>query len=146
MWYRYAVQYNAFGQIIQGNPKTKNFITRQFGDEEEADTVNEPLVVEEPQVNQEQPEIQEEPQFTPVPTNVPPAIDTPAGVKNRQPIQVQLPPNIKVPPLHEFCHCQIDTLPSGQQVWRLGNGENHCQECVNSRDIFNAANEKAYNG
>jgi len=36
-------------------------------------------------------------------------------------------------------------LPSGQQVWRLGNGENHCQECVNSRDAFNRANEAAYN-
>jgi hypothetical protein len=28
----------------------------------------------------------------------------------------------------------------------LGNGENHCQECVNSRDMFNSANERAYNG
>ena len=41
MWYRFAVQYNAFGQIIKGNPKTKNFITRQFGDEEEADKADE---------------------------------------------------------------------------------------------------------
>ena len=86
MWYRYAIQYNAFGQIIQGNPKTKNFITRQFGDEDEdeAEAINEPLVVEDPQVNQEQPEIQEDPQFTPVPTNVPPVFKnatTPAASK-----------------------------------------------------------------
>jgi len=145
MWYRFAVQYNAFGQIVKGNPKTKNFITRQFGDEEEAEATNEPLVAEEPQSIEEEPQVQEEPVFTPVPTNVPPAIETPAGVQNREPVKVQLPPNIKVPPLHEFCHCEITTLPSGQQVWRLGNGENHCQECVSSRDAFNLANERAYN-
>jgi hypothetical protein len=31
MWYRYAIQYNAFGQIIQGNPKTKNIVSEGIG-------------------------------------------------------------------------------------------------------------------
>jgi hypothetical protein len=145
MWYRFAVEYNAFGQIIKGNPKTKNFFTRQFAEEDEdPDTALEPLGEDDPLVNIDQPELPEEPEFTPVPTNVPPSTDTPAGVNNREPIKAILPPNIKVPPLHEFCHCEIITMPSGQQVWRLGNGENHCAECVNSRNIFNAANENAY--
>ena len=137
MWYRGAVTYNLLGQLTKGNPKKK--IVKPF--------VDEPLDDEIPQdLEQQQPEElpEDEPEYTPVPTNIPPVTDTPAGVVNREPVPVQLPANFKVPPLHEFCHCEISTLPSGRKVWRLGNGERHCLECVTNRDIFNAANELAY--
>jgi len=136
MWYREAVTYNLLGQLTKGNPKKK---FKQFVEDEIDTEEAEELPLEQPQE-----EIPEEPQFTPVPTNIPPVTDTPAGVVNREPIKVQLPNNLKFPPLHEFCHCEINTLPSGRQIWKLGNGEMHCAECVMSRDIFNAANELAY--
>ena len=137
MWYREAVTYNLLGQLTEGNPKKK--IIKQFVDDEIDD-----LNIEDQQDEQTEEPIQEEPEFTPVPTNIPPATDTPAGVANREPIKVQLPANFKVPPLHEFCHCEINTLPSGRQIWKLGNGEMHCSECVMNRDLFNRSNELAY--
>lgn len=142
MWYREAVTYNLLGQLTKGNPKKK--IVKPFADEPVDDEIPEDLDQQKPE---ELPEEQSEelPEFTPVPTNVTPKIDTPAGVSNREPLPVQLPTNFKFPPLHEFCHCEISTLPSGRQIWRLGNGERHCQECVTNRDIFNSANELAYN-
>ena len=138
MWYREAVTYNLLGQLTQGNPKKK--ITKQFVDDDiDSLDIDDQLQEEEPEI-----QIDEQPEFTPVPTNVPPVTDTPAGVANREPIQVQLPANFKFPPLHEFCHCEISTLPSGRQIWKLGNGERHCPECVMNRDIFNSSNELAY--
>lgn len=144
MWYKTALKYNYFGQLIQGNPKNQ-FKVRNFAEEEdlenEEDVVNQDLPLD---VTEEEPVQQEEPVFTPVPVQITPQTDTPVGVENRAPKPINLPPNFKAPPIHEFCHCEIVTMPGGRQVWRLGNGENHCNECVENMRIFNAANQDAY--
>jgi len=89
-------------------------------------------------VTEEQPLIE-------VPTQVESEAQTPVGVENRKPVPIIFPPGFIVPPVHEFCHCEIQTLPSGQQIWKLGNGENHCRQCVEYMQIFNSLNEQAYN-
>ena len=144
MWYKSALKYNSFGQLVQGNPKTRQNKVKPFAEEDdllEEDIVNQELPTEE---EPEQPEVQEEPQLTPVPVQVTPGTDTPVGVENRTPMPINLPANFIAPPVHEFCHCEIVTMPGGRQVWRLGNGQNHCQTCVENMRIFNAANQDAY--
>ena len=91
----------------------------------------------------EEPENQE-PVLTPVPVQIDPVVNTPVGVENKTPLPISLPPGFIAPPVHEFCHCEIITLPGGRQVWRLGNGENHCEQCRASMQIFNQANQQSY--
>jgi hypothetical protein len=139
MWYKTALQYNLFGTLNRGNKKTR---TRFFADDEQEDAeTNQQPNVEEPVT--EVPE-NDEPILTPVPVQVDPVVSTPAGVENKTPIPINLPPGFIAPPVHEFCHCEINTMPGGRQVWRLGNGENHCQQCVANMQIFNQANQQAY--
>jgi hypothetical protein len=139
MWYKTALQYNLFGTLNRGNKKTR---TKFFADDEQEDAeINQQPNVEEPVT--EVPE-NDEPILTPVPVQVDPVVSTPAGVENKTPIPINLPPGFIAPPVHEFCHCEINTMPGGRQVWRLGNGENHCQQCVANMQIFNQANQQAY--
>ena len=139
MWYKTALQYNLFGTLNRGNKKTR---TRFFADDEQEDAeINQQPNVEEPEA--EVPE-NEEPILTPVAVQVDPVVSTPAGVENKTPIPINLPPGFIAPPVHEFCHCEINTMPGGRQVLRLGNGENHCQQCVANMQIFNQANQQAY--
>lgn len=147
MWYRLAIQRNYFNQLIRGNPKK----TRLFTEEEDDDVdvsqlpnIQDEEVLSDETIPIEEAPLEEQP-LVEVPTQIEPIVETPKGVKNKTPIPIVLPPNFKVPPVHEYCHCNIKTLPSGQQIWELGNGENHCSECVNLRQIFNSLNEVAYN-
>lgn len=39
------------------------------------------------------------------------------------------------PPIHEFCHCEIITMPGGRRIWRANEGA--CSDCINARDTFN---------
>ncbi len=39
------------------------------------------------------------------------------------------------PPIHEFCHCEIITMPGGRRIWRANEGA--CNDCLKARDIFN---------
>ena len=148
MWYKLAIKRNRFNQLIRGNPKN----TRLFAeddDDNDVDVAQLPNIQEEDTLLDEIPSVEELPiqeqPLVEVPTQIEPVVETPIGVKNKTPVPIVYPPNFKVPPVHEFCHCTIKTLPSGQQIWELGNGENHCAECVNLRQIFNSLNEKAYN-
>ncbi len=158
MWYKLAqkynlqnqdVKYNLLGQLVKARPKGKKQNIKFFAEEEDEDTID---VNQDPNIDDlgadiSQP-IDEEPieePFIEVPTLVEPEIETPVGIDNREPIPIVLPPGFKIPPVHEFCHCEIQTLPSGQQIWKLGNGENHCQECVQNMRIFNIINEQTYN-
>lgn len=141
MWYRIAVEYNSYGQLVRGNPKKVKFFAEE--DDENIDVAQLPNVEDADDVVDEEIPIEEQP-LVEVPTQVESEIETPKGVKNRKPIPITLPPGFKVPPVHEFCHCEIETFVSGRQVWKLGNGENHCQECVTNMQIFNAENERLY--
>lgn len=40
-----------------------------------------------------------------------------------------------LPPLHERCHCTLETLPNGNQIWRTY--DNACAVCQQKRDDFN---------
>lgn len=39
------------------------------------------------------------------------------------------------PPIHEFCHCEIITMPGGRRIWRANEGA--CSDCINARNTFN---------
>jgi hypothetical protein len=144
MWYKTALQYNLFGTLNKGNKKSR---TRFFADDEDENAeVNQQPNLDEPileEPNLEEPENQE-PVLTPVPVQIDPVVNTPVGVENKTPLPINLPPGFIAPPVHEFCHCEIITLPGGRQVWRLGNGENHCEQCRANMQIFNQANQQAY--
>jgi hypothetical protein len=144
MWYKTALQYNLFGTLNKGNKKSR---TRYFADDEDENAeVNQQPNLDEPNLdepNLEEPENQE-PVLTPVPVQIDPVVNTPVGVENKTPLPINLPPGFIAPPVHEFCHCEIITLPGGRQVWRLGNGENHCEQCRANMQIFNQANQQAY--
>ena len=60
----------------------------------------------------------------------------PLKVKQNQPTQTNMPS----PPIHENCHCEIVTMPGGNQIWRAGNKP--CVDCANARDIFNTQNSQ----
>jgi hypothetical protein len=143
MWYKTALQYNLFGTLNRGNKKTR---TRFFADDEEQNEQEDAEINQLPNVQEPEEEVpqNDEPTFTPVPVQVDPVVETPVGVENKTPLPINLPPGFIAPPVHEYCHCEIKTMPSGRQVWRLGNGENHCQQCVTNMQIFNQANQEAY--
>ena len=139
MWYKTALQYNLFGTLNKGNKKSR---TRFFADDEDENAeVNQQPNLDEPIL--EEPENQE-PVLTPVPVQIDPVVNTPVGVENKTPLPISLPSGFIAPPVHEFCHCEIITLPGGRQVWRLGNGENHCEQCRANMQIFNQANQQSY--
>lgn len=144
MWYRLSLKRNYFGQLTEGNPKSKPGLkTKLFAEEDEKDIdVSQLPDIQEPEI--EESPVPEQP-LEEVPVLIESENETPVGVENRKPLPITLPPGFKVPPVHEFCHCNIETLVSGQQIWKLGNGENHCVECVNNMQIFNLENERVYN-
>lgn len=39
------------------------------------------------------------------------------------------------PPVHDFCHCEVITMPGGRRIWRANEGA--CNDCLNARDTFN---------
>ena len=141
MWYRLAQNWNYFGTLNRGRRKK----TRLFAedDDENIETNELPNVEDNQEIGEEV--VTEEQPLIEVPTQVESDARTPVGVENRKPVPIIYPPGFIVPPVHEFCHCEIQTLPSGQQIWKLGNGENHCIQCVENMKIFNSLNEQAYN-
>ncbi len=47
------------------------------------------------------------------------------------------------PPLHEKCHCQIDSLLDGSYRWRCNN-DNPCPQCAMARDMVNSVQPAAF--
>ena len=115
MWYKTALQYNLFGTLNRGNKKTR---TRFFAEDEEQNEQEDAEINQLPNVQEPEEEVpqNDEPTFTPVPVQVDPVIGTPVGVENKTPLPINLPPGFIAPPVHEFCHCEIKTMPSGRQV------------------------------
>jgi hypothetical protein len=137
MWYKLAIKYNMFGLPISGDKKFKFFADE---DEEEMEVQETPL--EEP-IQQEEPENPlditiEDPsndgEFTPEDLN-----------QNVEKIENDPTALIQLPPLHDRCHCVIETLPilsmpgirDGKRVWRKS--ENCCPKCYETSLKFNDA-------
>lgn len=125
MWYRKAKKYNIFGLPISNERSVSLFAE----DEEEEDIVEE-KPFEEPEIEDPTPEDE----FTPE--------DLQEKVEQ---ITVDPTVGIKLPPLHNNCHCVIETLPilsipgvrDGRRVWRRS--ENCCPVCERSAIAFNEA-------
>ena len=72
---------------------------------------------------------QEFPEEPLIPNEVPdppelniPEIQEPPKLEPQKP-QMKFP----LPPLHENCHCYIETKPGGRQIWQFG--DNCCEKC-----------------
>ena len=52
-----------------------------------------------------------------------------------EPREVDLQQPVPNPPIHEFCHCEIITMPGGRKIWRANSGA--CAQCLDARDKFN---------
>jgi len=76
-----------------------------------------------------------------------PIVDKPDDGKPDIPNQIELTPeeqNIIAlqPPLHDRCHCSIETLPGGRQIWKTHGGS--CVDCQNLSQQFNSIQSKLY--
>ena len=144
MWYRQAKKFNIFGLPISGDKKFKYFA------EEELD---EQAVEETPF---EQPDLQDEPAedleeiVNPVEIEVedqtPENDFTPEDLEeNVEKIENDPTAMIQLPPLHDRCHCRIETFPilsipgvrDGKRVWQKS--ENCCPKCYETAVKFNEA-------
>lgn len=79
--------------------------------------INPELEQLEPEEQEIQPEEQDEPEL-----ELEPQLD-----QSNQPV-----PD---PPVHEFCHCKVETMPGGRRIWRANEGA--CNDCLRARDTFN---------
>ena len=124
MWYRLAIKYNLYGLPISGDRPVSLFA----GEDEDVEVEEAPF--EEPEIEDPTPEDQ----FTPE--------DLEQKVEQ---ITIDPTAGIKLPPLHNNCHCVIETLPiltspgiqDGRRVWRRS--ENCCPVCERSAIAFNIA-------
>ena len=124
MWYRLAIKYNLFGLPISGDRPVSLFA----GDDEDIEVEEAPL--QEPEVEDPTPE----------------DIFTPEDLEQKvEQITIDPTAGIKLPPLHNNCHCVIETLPilsapniqDGRRIWRRS--ENCCAVCERSAIAFNIA-------
>lgn len=131
MWYRLAIKYNQFGLPISGGRRIKEFA----GEDDTAIDENQVEVIEpvEPEDDLiEDPTPQDEITSEDVETNI-------------EILETDPTANIKLPPLHNNCHCYIETLPilsqlnvnDGRRVWQKA--ENCCPVCEQSAYTFNQA-------
>lgn len=44
-------------------------------------------------------------------------------------------PQLVLPPVHDRCHCRIETMPGGRQIWQASHKP--CPQCEAARDAFN---------
>jgi hypothetical protein len=51
------------------------------------------------------------------------------------PEEIDLQQTVPNPPVHEFCHCEIITMPGGRRIWKANS--NACSQCLQARDTFN---------
>lgn len=138
MWYREAKKFNMFGLPISGDKKFKLFAEE---DEDESTAEETPLEISSQQPedieNLSEPEIEDE---------TPEDVFTPEDLQNNiQKIESDPTALIQLPPLHDRCHCYIETRPilsipgiqDGKRVWLKS--ENCCSKCEQTAQQFNAA-------
>lgn len=128
MWYKVAQKYNMFGLPLTSKPKVKQFAEEV--DENGDDIENIKLPIEENPIE----DIIPEDEITPedVDANVAKIDNDPTAM-------------MKLPPLHDNCHCYIETMPilsetnvnDGRRIWQKA--ENCCPVCEISARAFNQA-------
>ena len=124
MWYREAIKFNVFGLPISSDPKVRLYAE----DDEEQIVEEKPL--EDVEIEDPTPDTE----FTPEDLQ-----------DNVQKMEQDPTFGIKLPPLHNNCHCVIETLPilsipgarDGRRVWNRS--ENCCPVCEKSAIAFNTA-------
>ena len=140
MWYREAKKFNMFGLPISGDLKFNLFADE---DVDETQTEETPLELPEEEVEETIPE-------NPLDISVEdPTNDgefTPEDLQdNMQKIENDPTAMIQLPPLHDRCHCVIETLPilsapgikDGKRVWKKS--DNCCSKCYETSLKFNEA-------
>lgn len=134
MWYRIAQQkFNLFGLPISGNFKP----VKEFADSEELDSDEDEVENVENLPKEEEITIND---------NTPENEITPDDIEaNIEKMDQDPTINMKLPPLHDNCHCYIETLPilsqtninDGRRVWKRS--EQCCPVCEQSAVAFNQA-------
>jgi len=149
MWYRLAKKYNMFGLPISGDKKFSLFTDDDIDESQAAET---PLELPEEELPEERDE-QMGDQSGP-PNSLEIKVDDPSGDDNFTPEDLQdnvqkieNDPTalIQLPPLHDRCHCVIETLPilstpgvkDGKRVWQKS--DNCCPKCYETALGFNKA-------
>ena len=146
MWYRQAKKFkkkfNIFGLPIEGDKKFKYFAEEESEDETlEQDVQELPFEQSEEEVVEiaNPPDIQIEDQ-------TPEDEFTPEDLQNNiEKIENDPTALLQLPPLHNNCHCVVETLPflsqpgmnDGRRVWKKS--ENCCEKCEMSAIEFNNA-------
>jgi hypothetical protein len=149
MWYRLAKKYNMFGLPIYGDRKYNLFADEDVDETETAET---PLELPADDLNEDINDQLEDESDTPNLDDI--TIDDPSGDNNFtledlqdnvQKIENDPTALIQLPPLHDRCHCVIETLPilsipgikDGKRVWQKS--ENCCPKCNETAIKFNEA-------
>lgn len=128
MWYKVAQKYNMFGLPLTSKPKVKQFAEEV--DENGDDIENIELPIEENPIED----------ITPEDEITPEDVDANVAKIDNDPTAM-----IKLPPLHDNCHCYIETMPilsetnvnDGRRIWQKA--ENCCPVCEISARSFNQA-------
>ena len=149
MWYREAKKFNMFGLPISGDLKFSLFADE---DSDESKSQETPLELPENELPEERDEQLGEESGPPNPLEI--SIEDPSGDDNfttedlEQNIdKIENDPTalIQLPPLHDRCHCVIETLPilsapgvkDGKRVWQKS--DNCCPKCHETALRFNEA-------
>lgn len=128
MWYKVAQKYNMFGLPLTSKPKVKQFAEEV--DENGDDIENIELPIEENPIED----------ITPEDEITPEDVDANVAKIDNDPTAM-----MKLPPLHDNCHCYIETMPilsetnvnDGRRIWQKA--ENCCPVCEMSARAFNQA-------
>lgn len=128
MWYKVAQKYNMFGLPLTSKPKVKQFAEEV--DENGDDIENIELPIEENPIED----------ITPEDEITPEDVDANVAKIDNDPTAM-----MKLPPLHDNCHCYIETMPilsetnvnDGRRIWQKA--ENCCPVCEISARAFNQA-------
>ena len=144
MWYRQAKKFNIFGLPIRGDKKFK-----YFADEDEEEQMVEETPFEEPEIEITKPEEEDEivnPVEVEIEDETPQDEFTPEDLQKNI-VKIDSDPTVmmQLPPLHDNCHCRIETMPilsvpgvkDGRRVWKRS--ENCCPKCEASANEFNRA-------
>ena len=83
-----------------------------------------------------------QPMPQPMPAPQAPVESPDLNENNDNPVVMPQPEGLIYPPVHDRCHCRIQTLPGGRSIWEASN--NACADCLRARDEFNAAQHAVF--
>ena len=149
MWYKFAKKYNMFGLPISGDLKFNLFADE---DADESTVEETPLEIPDTELPEERDEQLGENEGPPNPLEI--TVEDPSGddnfttedlQENVEKIENDPTAIIQLPPLHDRCHCRIETFPilsipgvrDGKRVWQKS--ENCCPKCFETAVKFNEA-------